>query len=154
MPPPVVPNGAVFGAVGQTPRSQFQSNSFHGNHNHHANSLNATPPGSPNLARNVNQGNQVLFILFHDSSFYYLIILIKGKVYFGYFDLRYFRLFDDNSPIISPRNKLLQYTCDITVGDKNCQAVNQFPHFYTDFRCLQHKLFLSFFDVSYTKDSK
>lgn len=56
-----VPNGAVFGAVGQATRSPF-----HNNHNHHNIGMNATPPGSPNMARNMNQGNQVsrIFILF------------------------------------------------------------------------------------------
>lgn len=59
--PPAVPNGAVFGAIGQTPRSQFQRTPPQNNPNYHANSVSATPPGSPNLARNANQGGQVSF---------------------------------------------------------------------------------------------
>ena len=53
--PSVVPNGAVFGAIGQTPKSQFQNSQ--GLH-----AMNATPPGSPNLARAVSQGSQVSFV--------------------------------------------------------------------------------------------
>lgn len=54
---PVVSSGAVFGAVGQTTRSHFQGNSFQ--NNYQPNTMNMTPPGSPKLAKKINQGNQV-----------------------------------------------------------------------------------------------
>ena len=58
---PLFSNGTVFGAVGQTPRSQFQSNSMQLSQNHHGSSMTATPPGSPNVARNLIQSGQVGF---------------------------------------------------------------------------------------------
>ena len=57
--PPVVPNGAVFGAIGQTPRSQYQNSQGH-THQHPPNTINFTPPESPGLSRNSPQGNQVM----------------------------------------------------------------------------------------------
>eukprot|EP00795_Rhopilema_esculentum_P010907 gene10907-19738_t len=58
--PPVVPNGAVFGAIGQTPRSQYQNNQGH-IHQHPPNTINFTPPESPGLSRNSPQGNQSIW---------------------------------------------------------------------------------------------
>ena len=49
---PLVPNGAAFGAIGQTPRSQHQNGG----------QIHMTPPGSPGMHRNVNKPNQVCFL--------------------------------------------------------------------------------------------
>jgi len=59
--PPLFSNGTVFGAVGQSPRSQFQSNSMQMSQNHHASSTNATPPDSPNVARNMIPSGQSIW---------------------------------------------------------------------------------------------
>ncbi len=52
--PTVVSNGAVFGAIGQTPRSQHQN----------PGQMNMTPPGSPAMTRNAAKSNQVSDVLF------------------------------------------------------------------------------------------